>query len=169
TYRTIRRTLATNNALAFLLLSTTRVTPPRLLPPSYRYVDILHRSGTSGSAWTHNRFQLTIAAMPSLHFGTALFLAACLARFAPHGWLRCVAWLWPVAMGVTVLATANHWVADMLGGVAVTVLGWAGNRVWVLLGGPVEAWAGWVVGVGEEEGGVGGGGGGGRGWARGGW
>lgn len=90
-YRTIRRTLATNNALAFLLLSTTRVTPPRLLPPFYGYVDTLYHSADSGSAWTHNRFQLTIAAMPSLHFGTALFLAAYLARFAPHRWLRCVA------------------------------------------------------------------------------
>ncbi|KAL1641481.1 hypothetical protein SLS58_005986 [Diplodia intermedia] len=73
TYRTIRRTLATNNALAFLILTAHRVTPPRLLPPSYGYVDVLHAAG-AGSAWSRNRFQLTIAALPSLHFGTALFL-----------------------------------------------------------------------------------------------
>lgn len=150
TFRTIRRTLAANNLIAFLILTLYRVSPPRLLPPSYGYIDILH-GGTSsggsvdpGSAWTHNRFQLTIAAMPSLHFGTSAFLALCLARWAPHRWLRAAAPLWPAAMLLTVLATANHFVADAVVGACVPALGWRLSRAWCLLE-PVEAWAFWAL------------------------
>lgn len=144
TFRTIRRTIAANNALAFIILSLYRCAPPRLLPPEYGFVDVLHSSVTNpGSAWTHNRFQLTIAAMPSLHFGTSLFLAVCLARFSPHRALRILAPLWPCAMALTILATANHFVCDALVGAVVPLLGWRVNRVFNVLE-PVEAWGFWV-------------------------
>ncbi|KAK8173821.1 integral membrane protein [Phyllosticta citrichinensis] len=148
-FRRIRRTIATNNLIAFCILTVYRCAPPRLLPPEYGFVDVLHggsqhsdagSSSTSGSAWTHNRFQLTIAAMPSLHFGTALFLCVCLSRFSPHRVLRILAPLWPAAMLITILATANHFVLDALVGAAVPVLGWRLNRLWLVLE-PLEDWA----------------------------
>ncbi|KAK0640504.1 hypothetical protein DIS24_g9303 [Lasiodiplodia hormozganensis] len=168
-FRTIRRTIAANNFLAFLILTLYRCSPPRLLPPSYGFTDILHPpSGDSGSAWTHNRFQLTIAAMPSLHFGTALFLAVCTTRFAPHRVLRVLAPLWPAAMLLTVLATANHFVCDAVVGALIPAVGWRVNRWVCAIGAPVEEvglWAcrtekpapapwGWErrrVGAGREE------------------
>lgn len=145
-FRTIRRTIAANNFLAFLILSLYRCAPPRLLPPSYGFVDILHppSGGGGGSAWTHNRFQLTIAAMPSLHFGTALFLAVCTARFAPHRALRVLAPLWPAAMLLTVLATANHFVCDAVVGALVPAVGWRVNRWVCAVGAPVEEVGLWV-------------------------
>lgn len=145
TFRTIRRTIAANNALAFLILTLYRCSPPRLLPPSYGFADILHPStGDGGSAWTHNRFQLTIAAMPSLHFGTALFLAVCTTRFAPHRVLRVLAPLWPAAMLLTVLATANHFVCDAVVGALIPAVGWRVNRWVCAVGAPVEEVGLWV-------------------------
>jgi hypothetical protein len=118
------------NVIAFVILSLWRCTPPRLLPEEYGFVDVLHRRD-SGSAWTRNKFQLTIAAMPSLHFGNSVFIASCVVGYSPHAFLRVMAVLWPVMMGWTVIATANHFVLDMV--VGVVVVGSAYYVNWVML------------------------------------
>ncbi|KAF2140839.1 uncharacterized protein K452DRAFT_41533 [Aplosporella prunicola CBS 121167] len=143
TYQRIRRTLALDNAIAFLVLSAWRCAPPRLLPKQYAFVDVLH-SAHAGASWSQNKFQLTIAAMPSLHFGTSLFLAVCLVRFSPHRPLRLLAPLWPAAMLLTVLATANHFVLDAVVGAAIPAIGWRFNRVLLVLR-PLEEWGFWVL------------------------
>ncbi|OOQ83900.1 integral membrane protein [Penicillium brasilianum] len=135
-YQAIRRALALMNVIAFIILSFWRCAPPRLLPSDFGFVDVLHR-GDSGSAWTRNKFQLTIAAMPSLHFGNSVFVAFCLVVFSPHVFLRVVAMLWPILMGWTVIATANHFVLDMVVGVVVVLVAYWLNRV-MLIPLPVE-------------------------------
>lgn len=129
-YKAIRRSLALMNIIAFVILSSWRCTPPRLLPEDFGFIDVLHR-GDSGSAWTRNKFQLTIAAMPSLHFGNSMFIAVCTVVYSPHAFLRVMAPLWPVLMGWTVLATANHFVVDMV--VGVVVVGCAYYLNWALV------------------------------------
>jgi hypothetical protein len=144
-FQNIRRTIAACNLIAFIILSSYRVMPPRLLPKRYGFVDILHpANGDSGSAWTHNRFQLTIAAMPSLHFGMAGFIAYCLIRFAPHRALRAFAALWPVAMLVTILATANHFLLDALIGAVIPLIAWRINGMFLALR-PAEEWLFWIA------------------------
>ncbi|KAF2402913.1 hypothetical protein EJ06DRAFT_541740 [Trichodelitschia bisporula] len=145
-YQSLRRTIASSNALAFAILSAYRTSPPRLMPPEAGYVDVLHPDPGAGSAWTNNRFQLTIAAMPSLHFGMALFVAYCLVRWSPHAIVRLLAPLWPIAMVVTVLGTANHWVLDVLVGGCVPLIAWRTNEVWLLLR-PLEEGLCWLLGV----------------------
>jgi hypothetical protein len=76
--------------------------------------------------------QLTIAAMPSLHFGNAVLVSFGLVRFSPHLLARIFALFWPVAMGVTIFATANHFVLDAVVGVVVVAFAYWGN--WVMLG-----------------------------------
>ncbi|KAJ5655686.1 hypothetical protein N7507_007636, partial [Penicillium longicatenatum] len=131
-YQGIRRTLALENVIAFAILSLWRCKPPRLLPEEFGFVDVLHR-GNSGSAWTQNKFQLTIAAMPSLHFGNSVLIAFCLVMYSPHCLLRCVATLWPVMTGVTVVATANHFILDAVVGVTVIILTFCFNEVMLIL------------------------------------
>ncbi|KAJ5495558.1 hypothetical protein N7539_000674 [Penicillium diatomitis] len=131
-YEAIRRSLALMNIFAFCIVTLWRCTPPRLLPKEYGFEDVLHKS-TAGSAWTHNKFQLTIAAMPSLHFGVSVFVASCLVAFSPHTVLRSVAPIWPVMMGLTVVATANHFVLDMVVGVAVVASAYGLNRAMLIL------------------------------------
>src|SRR6266705_1894329 len=62
------------------------------------------------------------AAMPSLHVAWAAWCAAALVA-ATRGRRRHLAWLYPAATTVVVLATANHFLADAAAGLAVTALG----------------------------------------------
>ncbi|KAJ0303894.1 hypothetical protein COL516b_006337 [Colletotrichum fioriniae] len=139
TFQKIRRTIAMDNAIAFVIVTTYRCMPPRMLPAEYGFEDVLHGAKGGGNAWTHNKFQLTIAAMPSLHCGTALFLAWSICRFSPHRPLRLIAPLWPMAMLFTIVATANHFILDAMIGAMVPVIGWRFNRaILVLL--PLQNW-----------------------------
>ncbi|KAK2009291.1 integral membrane protein [Colletotrichum eremochloae] len=133
TFQRIRRTIAMDNVIAFFIVTTYRCMPPRLLPAEYGFEDVLHGKNGGGNAWTHNKFQLTIAAMPSLHCGTALFLAWSICRFSPHRPLRLVAPLWPMAMFFTIVATANHFILDAVVGAMVVALGWRLNRAVLVL------------------------------------
>ncbi|KKK17430.1 hypothetical protein ARAM_005178, partial [Aspergillus rambellii] len=127
-YQEIRRTLALENVIAFTLLTLWRCMPPRLLPGEYGFLDVLH-SNRGGSAWTQNKFQLTIAAMPSLHFGNSLFVALCLVHFSPHWYVRMVAPVWPTLMGVTIVATANHFILDAVAGACVVLAAYQFNSL----------------------------------------
>ncbi|ORY10682.1 PAP2 superfamily-domain-containing protein [Clohesyomyces aquaticus] len=152
----IRRTIAMNNLIAFIVLTLWRCTPPRLMPAELGFVDVLHphspilvtnpASAETGSfSWSHNKFQLSIAAMPSLHFGTSLFISLCLARFSPHRLVRVLAPLWPTVMMLTILVTANHWILDAVVGALVPFLGWRWN--WLFACQPftaLEEWGFWL-------------------------
>lgn len=143
TYQKVRRTIALDNLLAFIILTTWRCAPPRLLPAEYGYVDILHKKPT---IWSQNRWQLTIAAMPSLHFGTAGFISLCLWRFAPHRAIRFLALFYPLAMLATIIATANHFLLDALVGSLVPIVGWKFQDVMVRLR-AMEVVAGRLLGI----------------------
>ncbi|CEL04234.1 Putative Integral membrane protein [Aspergillus calidoustus] len=128
----IRRTLAFENVIAFAIITLWRCTPPRLMPEEFGFVDVLH-SNRGGSAWTQNKFQLTIAAMPSLHFGNSMFIAMCLIKFSPHWYLRFIAPLWPMIMALTIVATANHFILDAVVGACVVLLAYRYNNVMLRL------------------------------------
>ncbi|KAG8355964.1 hypothetical protein FVEN_g6133 [Fusarium venenatum] len=133
TFQRIRRTIAVDNAIAFVIVTLWRCSPPRLLPPEYGFIDVLHSKAGGSNVWNNNRFQLTIAAMPSLHFGTSLFFAVCMCRFSPHRFMRIVAPLWPAAMLITIVATANHFLTDAFIGALVPLLGWRINQAVLIL------------------------------------
>ncbi|KAK7414670.1 hypothetical protein QQX98_006527 [Neonectria punicea] len=139
TFQRVRRTIAADNVIAFVIVTLWRCSPPRLLPKEYGYIDILHSKPGGQNAWNNNRFQLTIAAMPSLHFGTALFFAVTLCRFSPHRPLRLIAPLWPTAMLITITATANHFLTDAAVGAMIPFLGWRINEI-VLILKPIQDW-----------------------------
>lgn len=132
-FQRIRRTIAVDNAIAFVIVTLWRCSPPRLLPQEYGFVDILHSKAGGTNVWNNNRFQLTIAAMPSLHFGTSLFFAVCICKFSPHRFMRLLAPLWPTAMIITIVATANHFLTDAFIGALVPLLGWRINSVVLIL------------------------------------
>jgi hypothetical protein len=143
-FQCIRRSMAVCNIVAFIILSVYRVMPPRMLPSRYGFIDVLHPgNGDSGSSWTHNRFQLTIAAMPSLHFGVSALIAYSLARWSPHSWLRVVAPFWPMAMLFTILATANHFLLDAVVGAFIPILAFTVSDV-MLVFRPIEEWSFWI-------------------------
>src|SRR6266704_3096688 len=67
------------------------------------------------------------AAMPSLHVAWAAWCAAALVA-ATRGRRRHLAWLYPAATTLDVLATANHFLAAAAAGLAITALGLLATR-----------------------------------------
>ena len=63
--------------------------------------------------------------MPSLHYGWDLLVGIAIVTAATTTWLRVVGWLLPVAMVLAVIATANHFVLDVVAGVALALVGHA--------------------------------------------
>lgn len=145
-YTVIRRTIAVENVLAFVILTLWRCAPPRLLPSvllpegadegggEFGFIDVLAEMNSGAkTAWSENGFRLTIAAMPSLHFANSLLAGYCFYRFSPHAVLRALAPLWPVLMALTVLATANHYVLDLVIGACVLWIAYRYNRAVLVL------------------------------------
>jgi hypothetical protein len=60
-----------------------------------------------------------IAAFPSIHVAYAVVTAAGIARTTGMPWLRTGVPAYPPLVGLTVFATANHYVVDALGGAAL--------------------------------------------------
>jgi hypothetical protein len=86
--------------------------------------DILVTRDILGAAHPHGDITLVnlYAAMPSLHVAWAAWCA--LAIFtASRGRWRGLAWLYPAATTLVVLASANHFLLDAAGGLAVAGLG----------------------------------------------
>ena len=96
--------------------------PPRFAVPGM--TDVLDRYHILGSGDPHGPDRLVnlYAAMPSLHVAWAAWCAAAVV-IATRGRWRHLAWLYPAATTLDVLATANHFLADAAAGLAVTALG----------------------------------------------
>lgn len=69
----------------------------------------------AGSSTLGNRF----AAMPSMHFGWALAVGLGIALLARPLWLRVAGALHPVLMGLSIVATGNHYLLDAVASVVV--------------------------------------------------
>lgn len=132
-YQRLRRNRSINNWIAFIVLSLYRCTPPRLMPASYGFVDPIHPDPTDGPGndWNNNKFKLTLAAMPSLYFGTALLIGASLTVWGTNMPLRFLAPLYPAVMGFVVVATANHWGVGLYSGYVGCVY-WTADKLVVV-------------------------------------
>jgi hypothetical protein len=103
------------------------VAPPRFAVPGMTDVLVRYRILGAGSPHGPDSLVNLYAAMPSLHVAWAAWCAAALVTATRSRW-RHLAWLYPAATTVVVLATANHFLADAAAGLAVTVLGMLAAR-----------------------------------------
>jgi len=118
----LRSALVLATTAANVVFWTWPVAPPRFAVPGM--TDILVRYGILGAGSPHGPDSLVnlYAAMPSLHVAWAAWCAAALVA-ATRGRRRHLAWLYPAATTLVVIATANHFLADAAAGLAVTALG----------------------------------------------
>jgi membrane-associated phospholipid phosphatase len=109
--------LATNliGLVGYVLLPTA---PPRMFP-SYGFADPLttHESGLIQLAAN------PYAAMPSLHAADALVVGVMMAWVCRATWAKVLWSIWPVWVWFTVMATANHYWLDVIGGALVALVG----------------------------------------------
>jgi hypothetical protein len=81
--------------------------------------------------------------MPSLHFGNSFLVGVSLFSFAPHRAVRALAPLWPAAMLLTIVATANHYFLDACVGMLIPIVAYRFNRVLLNLR-ALEEWGFWL-------------------------
>ena len=128
-YRPLRTALYVTNALALLGYWLYSLAPPRFLPDE-GYVDTVHLFGTWGSyasgdlSHASNQF----AAMPSMHIGWALWSGLSLFWLARHRSVRWAGIAYPLVTLVVIMATANHFILDAVGGAAALLVGFGVQR-----------------------------------------
>lgn len=123
-YRWARASLAFATLLALLGFWLYPLAPPRLMP-GLDYIDTVH--GPQDLANPDYGPMTTItnqyAAMPSLHFGWSLWCGIVIVLLAPKLWMKLLGLLHPLFTVCAIVATANHWVLDAVGGALVVGVG----------------------------------------------
>jgi hypothetical protein len=134
-YRAARTALAATCGIALIGFYAFALAPPRLLT-HYGFIDTVATHHTWGSMASGDVGTLSnqYAAMPSLHIGWSVWCATAIVMLARHRWVRVLAGLYPLATLVVIVATANHFVLDAVGGLLVLAAGFAVQRF--LTGGP---------------------------------
>ncbi|TDP92911.1 PAP2 superfamily protein [Labedaea rhizosphaerae] len=133
-YRKVRRTMVAMTVLVLPVYWAVPMSPPRSALPGA--VDIVARYDILGQAgrdsWTHPSHY---TAMPSLHVGWSLWCAyavwSALRGTRPR--LALLSWLFPLLMAADVLATANHYVLDIVGSVALLAASIVAASLWGLV------------------------------------
>ena len=122
-YRPLRNSLVAINLIGLVVFWLYPVAPPRLLL-SNGFTDVVASSHTIGSwhtgslATDANQF----AAMPSLHIAWAVWCTFVLWCLSPRAWVRVLAVLYPCVTAFAVLATGNHYLLDLIGGLGAFAL-----------------------------------------------
>jgi PAP2 superfamily len=123
-YRRLRDTVLAAWVLSLPVVWLFPVAPPRLAEPGV--VDTITRqTGVALDSRLTTSLYNALAAMPSLHCGFAFAVSVALARTAGRPATRLLAPAWAPVIFIAVVATGNHFVSDVGGGVAITVLGFA--------------------------------------------
>jgi membrane-associated phospholipid phosphatase len=100
------------------------VAPPRLA--HLGLIDtITSQSGFSMDSSLTTSFYNQLAAVPSLHVGFAVAIGIAVASVMRNPVAKGLALLWGPTIGLAVVATGNHFVFDIVAGVAASALGYA--------------------------------------------
>ena len=120
-YRPLRNSLVLVNLLAFVAFWRYPVAPPRMLGGFTDVVASTHAFGSwhSGTLASHAN---ELAAMPSLHIAWAAWCGLAVWRMTERWWLRALAIGHTCLTAAAVIATGNHFVLDILGGLAIMAM-----------------------------------------------
>jgi hypothetical protein len=120
-YQPLRSSLVLVNLLGFVVFWRFPVAPPRMLAG---FTDVVATTGAFGSWHTGSLASHAnqVAAMPSLHIAWAGWCTVALWRISERRWLRALAVAYPCMTALAVLATGNHFLLDIVGGVLVLAI-----------------------------------------------
>jgi membrane-associated phospholipid phosphatase len=119
-YRPLRNTVALTWVASVPIFALFPVAPPRLAHIGLKDT-VTHQAGialTGHSTMFYNPY----AAMPSLHVAVAVSVSAALAVAAKHWFTKALALMWGPVVTLAVIATGNHYVLDVVAGLAVAAL-----------------------------------------------
>ncbi|MGH2559123.1 MAG: phosphatase PAP2 family protein [Thermomicrobiales bacterium] len=139
-----RTAFAVSLALALIGYVAFPLAPPRLLPAAEGFVDTLQLYGPRyyGDATGSSLFNAygsipslvnEYAAMPSMHVAWSIVAGALLFAAFRRRWALAVAIIHPLLMAISVVITGNHYLLDVVGGIAVLLAAialtpWLGRR-----------------------------------------
>jgi hypothetical protein len=125
-YSQARSVLMVTTIVGLVGFSLLPVAPPRLLPD---FIDTMAKfshygwwstaaSAPRGLGADTNQY----AALPSLHVGWSLWCGWQLVRYGRHRVTQVLGVLYPLLLAVVVMATANHYLVDVVAGVATVMV-----------------------------------------------
>jgi len=131
----LRDAMLVSGALGIIVFVSYPVAPPRLA--GLGLVDTITQSSDSYRYLQPPAFVNQYAALPSLHVGWDLLVGMAIFAATTNIVLRVLGCLMPLAMAYAVVATANHFVLDVVAGVTLVLVGqlvalrleaWRGGR-----------------------------------------
>ncbi|MFI7008199.1 phosphatase PAP2 family protein [Streptomyces sp. NPDC050145] len=130
-YAATRLVLFATTAVALVGYYFYPLAPPRLMPGGH-FIDTVAVHETWGSMASGNLKTMSnqYAAMPSMHIGWSLWCGLTIFALASVPWVRVLGLLYPVITLVVIVATANHFWLDAVGGMACLAFGYAVAWVW---------------------------------------
>ena len=123
-WTTYRNWFLAMNFIAVLVFALLPTAPPRMIFTS-GVADINFLQGVRTAIFENGLLANPFAAMPSLHFGYALFIGIMLYTLAQGRWVRYLGFVYAVIVVVTIVATGNHFIVDAVAGALVVFAAWA--------------------------------------------
>ncbi len=120
-YLELRNAMIISGLIGMLIFAVFPVAPPRLM--GLEYVDTVTERSHSYRVLQPPSFTNAYAAVPSLHFGWNLLVGLTWIRVGKTLPWKIAGVAMPLAMGWAVVATANHWVFDVLTGGTIALVG----------------------------------------------
>jgi hypothetical protein len=114
-----RNALIACNVIGLVVFWLYPVAPPRMLPG---YHDVTAAAVPLFSGVLESKAADQFASLPSLHVAWSLWVAVACGALLRRPVLRAAAWLYPAATAVDVLATANHYMLDVVTAPGVVLL-----------------------------------------------
>ncbi|MCE0445337.1 phosphatase PAP2 family protein [Streptomyces tricolor] len=105
--------------------------PPRLMRGGH-FVDtvMVHHTWGSMASGDLKHMSNQYAAMPSMHIGWSLWCRLTIFALASVPWVRVLGLLYPTLTLLVIVATANHFWLDAVGGLLCLAFGYAVTRAW---------------------------------------
>jgi hypothetical protein len=124
-YYQYRNAMLFSGAVGLLIFALYPVAPPRFLPG---YVDTVD-TGERTQFVAHPSFLINdVAALPSFHVGWVALASVVLAASVATTWAQWLCAVPPASMAVAVVITGNHFVVDIVAGIAIALGGLAVAR-----------------------------------------
>ncbi|MEU6977054.1 phosphatase PAP2 family protein [Streptomyces sp. NPDC046371] len=130
-YAAFRTVLFATTGVALVGYYLYPLAPPRLMN-GQNFVDTVLVHHTWGSMASGNLKHMSnqYAAMPSMHIGWSLWCGVTIFLLAKAPWARILGLLYPTATLVVIVATANHFWMDAVGGMVCLAFGFGVSYLW---------------------------------------
>lgn len=130
-YAAARTALFATTAVALVGYYFYPLAPPRLMD-GMDFVDTVVVHGTWGSMASGDMANVSnqYAAMPSMHIGWSAWCGVIIVLLARRRWVKALGLLYPTVTLVVIVATANHFWLDAVGGLLCLAFGFAITYAW---------------------------------------